>query len=600
MSDQDPGHEFTLDRIGPYRLEAKLAKGGMGEIYRGHDERLDRPVALKRISAANAGSERLRERFRREAKMVARLSHPSIVQVFDWLEERGENWLVMELVDGVSLREVASEGSLSMRQLVVCALGIAQGLEAAHRAGIIHRDLKLSNVMLTEEGVKILDFGIAKSLRRTSRDDMATLTEEGVVMGSLSSMSPEQALGQRVDHRSDLFSLGSVIYELLAGRAPFKAKNASETLIRIYSWEHLPVEECNPEVPYRLCRLVDRLLEKEPANRPVDASEVVLELEEVATELGGLSSRIFKVSASSHAAEEATRDLSPAALEATLPNGLPIESTKGEASPSAGLPVEKEGPTASQQSMARRSRRLVAQRPVIGALVTLAIVALVVGWQFLAPRSPPPETVATSQPADAQSPSTGDESAAASTQAEAPRRLAILPFANRTGQSELDAFGLIIADWLTKGLADRVEVIPLEITARAAARDDEVPLSRLGKEIGAAFVISGAFYRSPEELILRAQIHDSEADKVVRSSEALRIPAADVVAGLPLLEDVLGTEVAILFGLPAAVATGSRAGPLDFDEYRAYVERLQATWQSQEERPGTGQKAPAESPTDKE
>ena len=122
----------------------------------------------------------------------------------------------------------------------------------------------------------------------------------------------------------------------------------------------------------------------------------------------------------------------------------------------------------------------------------------------------------------------------------------------------------------------------------------------MGKEIGAAFVISGAFYRSPEELILRAQIHDSEADKVVRSSEALRIPAADVVAGLPLLEDVLGTEVAILFGLPAAVATGSRAGPLDFDEYRAYVERLQATWQSQEERPGTGQKAPAESPTDKE
>ena len=226
--------------------------------------------------------------------MAARLNHSSIVQVFDWLEEHGENWLVMELVDGVSLSEVSLQGTLSLRQQVACALGIAQGLEAAHRAGIIHRDLKLSNVMLTGDGVKILDFGIAKFLSDNDRDKMATLTQEGVVMGSLSSMSPEQALGQKVDHRSDLFSLGSLIYELLTGTPPFKAKNASETLIRIYSWEHLPIEERNTAVPYQLCRLVDRLLEKEPANRPLEVSLVVHELEEVASDLGGLSSRVFK------------------------------------------------------------------------------------------------------------------------------------------------------------------------------------------------------------------------------------------------------------------------------------------------------------------
>lgn len=570
MSQRDPSQDMASDHIGPYRVGARLAKGGMGEVYRGHDERLDRPVALKRISAANAGSARLRERFRREAKIVARLNHPSIVQVFDWLEEQGENWLVMELVDGASLREVASQGTLSMRQLVVCALGIAQGLEAAHRAGIIHRDLKLSNVMLTEEGVKILDFGIAKSLRRSNRDDMTTLTEEGVVMGSLSSMSPEQALGQRVDHRSDLFSLGSVIYELLAGRAPFKAKNASETLIRIYSWEHLPVEECNPEVPYRLCRLVDRLLEKEPANRPVDASEVVLELEEVATDLGGLSSRIFKVPAAQpgYAPDPHTEDLSPAALEATLPNGLPTLSTKVEIGARPAEDAAAEG-----RSGLRPAALGLAAAAVLSAL---ALLFFGPGLFSSGPSAPQASGVAPAGAAAA-----ADNAAAAPLAA---RRLAVVPFENRTGQTELDVFGLIIADWLSRGLEERVELVPLEVAARAArdpATDGaaQVPAD-VARGIAADFVISGAYYRSDEELILRSQIHGRSAGRVVASSEALRIPADDPIAGLAILEQALEPQVAELFDLPPAqTVPAGRAAPLDFGEYASYVEQLESSWQ---------------------
>ncbi|MEO1366235.1 MAG: serine/threonine-protein kinase, partial [Acidobacteriota bacterium] len=285
---QDFGGRDFPERIGPYRLEERLGKGGMGEVYRGYDERLGRPVALKRVLASNASNERIRERFRREARTVARLNHPSIVQVFDWVEQEDERWLVMELIEGVPLNEVVYRGDLTMPQLVACSLGIAEGLEAAHRAGIIHRDLKLSNVMLTSDGVKILDFGIAKVTQGPDGDPLVTLTQSGAVMGSLSAMSPEQALGQKVDHRSDLFSLGSMLYELLTGTAPFKGRNTSETLIRIYSWEHLPIEERNAEVPSRFCRLVDRLLEKEPENRPLHATEVVKVLEDVA-ELGGRS-----------------------------------------------------------------------------------------------------------------------------------------------------------------------------------------------------------------------------------------------------------------------------------------------------------------------
>lgn len=280
-------------QIGPYRLEEPLGRGGMGEVYRGYDSRLHRAVALKRVRLAAEDPEPARHRFQREAQAMARLSHPAVVQVHDWVEGEGEDWIVMELVDGGPLRELLAQGPLSAAEAVRIGRAIASGLAAAHAAGVIHRDLKVDNVMVTSSGeVKILDFGIARHLRgegeQTGEEPLAsTLTTTGKVVGTVTAMSPEQALGQPVDRRSDLFSLGSLLYELLTGKSPFRGLTPVETLSRICSLKQVRVDRLNPAVPSSLSELVDHLLEKEPAARPGSAAEVEAALDRVSASLPG-------------------------------------------------------------------------------------------------------------------------------------------------------------------------------------------------------------------------------------------------------------------------------------------------------------------------
>ena len=244
---QQAGPETVPEWIGPYRLEGRLGKGGMGEVYRGYDDRLDRPVALKRVLGNSGEPEQTRRRFRREARILARLSHASIVQVHDWVEADGEDWLVMELIDGTPLSELQGKAPRPLAETIDIARQIASGLAAAHQSGIVHRDLKLSNLMWSEGGVKILDFGIAKPFFKASELSESSLTREGVVLGTVSAMSPEQALGHAIDHGSDLFSFGTLLYELLTGVSPFKGSTPTETLTRICTWQQEPAHELNPE-----------------------------------------------------------------------------------------------------------------------------------------------------------------------------------------------------------------------------------------------------------------------------------------------------------------------------------------------------------------
>ena len=270
--------------IGPYRVTGRLGRGGMGEVLRGHDDRLDRPVALKRIRPGNSRPEKARRRFRREARAVAKLSHSAIVQVYDWVEAEDGDWLVMELVDGRTLEGAMKEGPLAPRRAAAIARQVASGLAAAHGAGLVHRDLKAANVMLipgtggARERAKILDFGIAKPLGSEDAMPVSTLTAEGQLVGTVHAMSPEQALGHPVDQRSDLFSLGSLLYEMLSGGSPFAGSTAVETLSRICSFKQTALHRLDPQIPEDLSRLVDRLLVKEPMRRPADARQVVEEL----------------------------------------------------------------------------------------------------------------------------------------------------------------------------------------------------------------------------------------------------------------------------------------------------------------------------------
>jgi tetratricopeptide (TPR) repeat protein len=249
----------------------------MGEVFLAYDDRLDRLVAIKRMRPDALRDPSRRERLRREARAAARLSHPNVVQVYDLEEdEEAGDAIVLEYVQGRTIAEMLRAGSLPVAEAVDLAAQVADGLAAAHAAGLVHRDLKAENVVVTAEGrAKILDFGLVKPLDPGAD---STLTEQGAVLGTYRAMAPEQAEGAEVDARADLFSLGVLLYEMLAGRSPFQGATPVATLRNLTGAAAQPLVMARPEVPEELAGLVHALLEKEPERRPAGAREVAVAL----------------------------------------------------------------------------------------------------------------------------------------------------------------------------------------------------------------------------------------------------------------------------------------------------------------------------------
>jgi len=267
--------------VGRYRIEELLGVGGMGEVFRAWDRERNVYVALKRLPPEAANDEALRRRFRREAEASAKLDHPAVAQFHEFLEDKSGCWLAMEYVEGTSLADLIEyHGALSVERVVELARQIAEGLQAAHEKEIIHRDLKTENVLVDRDGrARILDFGLAKHLFR--EESGGTLTQDGMMVGTCRTMSPEQALGEPVDARSDLFSLGVLLYETLTGTSPFTAATPLETIALVISQPHPPILGRNPRIPRQLAELVDALLRKEPKDRPQSAEEVLRRLDEI-------------------------------------------------------------------------------------------------------------------------------------------------------------------------------------------------------------------------------------------------------------------------------------------------------------------------------
>ncbi|MBW8874098.1 MAG: protein kinase [Acidobacteria bacterium] len=274
------------DSIGGYRILKTLGRGGMGEVFLAWDERLQRELAVKRIRHDSALTATLRQRLLREAQAAAKLSHPAIVHIYDLKEDPAGDCIVMEYVPGQTLAEALTVRPFEPAHAARLAREIASGLAAAHAAGIVHRDLKTENVILTPSGnAKILDFGLAKPFVSAAGDP--SLTERGGVVGTCRSMSPEQARGGEVDGRSDLFSLGVLLYEVLTGEYPFRGATSLESIVQVLKHHPPRVDVIRPGVPPRLGLLVERLLAKDAADRPQSADEVVRELEAIE---GALSS----------------------------------------------------------------------------------------------------------------------------------------------------------------------------------------------------------------------------------------------------------------------------------------------------------------------
>ena len=262
-------------RVGPYEIVALLGAGGMGEVYRARDERLGREVAIKVLPASFSGDpERLR-RFEQEARAVGALNHPNILGVHDTGSQNGVQYIVTELLDGRTLRDLLADGAIPVRRALTLFQQVANGLAAAHDKGIVHRDLKPENIFVTKNGrVKILDFGLAKQsgpLSSTESLNGATLdtplTESGAVMGTVGYMSPEQVRGKGTDHRSDVFALGAILYEMLSGKRAFKRDTGAETMTAILREEPPELTAINPAINPSLDRIVRRCLEKQPEQR---------------------------------------------------------------------------------------------------------------------------------------------------------------------------------------------------------------------------------------------------------------------------------------------------------------------------------------------
>src|SRR5262252_5048162 len=292
-------------KLGPYEIVAPLGAGGMGEVYRARDPRLERSVAVKILPAHLAEKPDAAERFEREARTISSLNHPNICQLHDVGQQNGVRYLVMELLEGETLADRLRRGPLPFEQVLRYGAEIADGLHAAHRRGVVHRDLKPGNVMLTKSGAKLMDFGLAKGiiqpslvsegLTATLTSSHATpLTQQGTIVGTFQYMAPEQIEGKEADARSDIFSFGAVLYEMVSGKRAFEGKTLVSVAASILEKEPEPIRTLQPLTPTSLERVIQKCLAKDPDSRWQSASDLASELKWIAEGSAAAATSVVK------------------------------------------------------------------------------------------------------------------------------------------------------------------------------------------------------------------------------------------------------------------------------------------------------------------
>ena len=333
--------------LGPYRISGLLGKGGMGEVYRAEDTRLGRAVAIKVLSSSSSQNGEFRERFAREARAISSLSHPNICALYDVGSQADVDYIVMEYLEGETLADRMKKGPLPVDQILRYGREVAMALEAAHRRGIVHRDLKPGNVMLTTTGAKLLDFGLATLQRRASfagdaKEKNGRLTATGMVMGTLHYMAPEQIEGREVDARTDVFALGCVLYESMAGRPPFTGDSTLAVMKAVLGSEPAPLEELRAETPPAFRRVVKTCLAKDPEERWQTAQDVALQLRGMAEAGPEPASLVKPAKPVKRAGGWRARALTAFALLLALGLGLAVDRGYLQRQPVAASPLRFE------------------------------------------------------------------------------------------------------------------------------------------------------------------------------------------------------------------------------------------------------------------
>jgi serine/threonine protein kinase/TolB-like protein len=507
--------------VGHYRIDRLIGEGGMGAVFLAEDTKLDRKVALKVLPERMAADPERLARFQREAKAIAALNHPHIVTIHSVEEDRGIHFLTMELVEGSSLDQGLLSGGLPLAKVFDIGIALADALAAAHEKGIIHRDLKPANVMVTKDGrVKVLDFGLvklalaapeegpatdAKNEEATSaptamkkRDD--SLTAAGMVMGTVPYMSPEQVGGETVDTRTDIFSLGVVLYELATGNRPFGGKNKAETISSILRDEPRSVTDARQDAPRHLARIIDHCLQKEPRDRFQTARDVFNELRALRKEVeSGSSAESSHPSAPSGAyprvAPSSASSLTPASAPAGIPGSRPV-SAPGLAP--ASVPSGSPGSvtTATPSGTTTRASGSRAWLWVVGA----AAVVLVVGAAFwLGGRRQTGPSPAGESTRAATPPASGAGVAETNS-------LAVLPFNNMSSDKEQEYF----SDGLTEELLNALAKIPdLKVAGRTSSfsfKGKNEDLRIIAQKLGVANILEGSVRKSGNKIRITAQL----------------------------------------------------------------------------------------------
>jgi serine/threonine-protein kinase len=449
-------------QLAHYKVISMLGAGGMGEVYLAEDLHLRRKVAIKMLAPELTSDEHGLQRFEREAHAASALNHPNILTVYEFGQADGLQFIVSEFVEGTTLREMVASGQLELHAAIDIAIQIASALAAAHDYGIIHRDIKPENVIVRSDGiVKVLDFGIAKlsrrraasAVRRSSSPVSVLSSEPGLVRGTPKYMSPEQARGIEVDARSDIFSLGSVIYEMVTGRAAFEGDTASDVIAEILKVEPPPPAELAPDVPAELERIICKALRKDRATRYQSVADLQVDLQD------------FKKEAEFRAKLQG-------APRAQWERAAPVRKT-----PARALQL------GSEEISWTRSRWLL---PIAAGLLAVLVIAY---FLIRKPQTPGPQ--------------------------KGTRSLAILPFRNLNGDPQIDFLGFSLADEIITKL-DYVSALTVRPSSSVDKyRNQVIDPKKVAADLNVDTLLTGSYMKDGDDLRINAQLVDVNPDKIL-------------------------------------------------------------------------------------
>jgi serine/threonine protein kinase/Tfp pilus assembly protein PilF len=509
--------------ISHYRILNKLGAGGMGEVWLAEDTRLSRKVALKVLPAALIDNKERLQRFEQEACAASALNHPNILTIHEFgRSEDGTNFIVMEFVEGVTLTERKANGRTSVGEVLDVAVQVASALSAAHEAGIIHRDIKPDNIMLRRDGyVKVLDFGLAKLIeknRSANADTEAPTralvnTNPGAVMGTVAYMSPEQARGLETDARTDIWSFGVVLYEMLARRAPFAGETTTDVLANILHHEPVPLSTCAPDLPVELERIISKTLSKNKDERYQTAKDLLADLKRLKRQL------------------EFNEE-----IESAIP---PNRTTETENENATQMLAAR--PTSSAEYIVSGIRRH--KRGIAVGLVVLLLAAAGLSYLLFFNRS---SSVATIE------------------------SIAVMPFVNESGNADVE----YLSDGMTETLIRSLSQLPgLNVKARSSVfryKGKEIDAKTIGRELNVQAILNGRVIQRGDRLTLNLELIDAQTENVIWTDQYDR-KSSDLVS----LQNVIARDVSSKLKIQLSGADLEKFAKnytIDPEAYRLYLQ----------------------------